>query len=126
MDFSSDFFGIKMALKIDQEVADNMRKAGDFIKEQCNNIYKEFVPDISRENEEWTTEEYANFENELVEGKDLVDISVIHKRSIARLTQKLEDLLNIQIDNDRIKNIKEKYNYNSEVTNILARLIRQL
>jgi hypothetical protein len=126
MDFSSDFFGIKMALKIDQEVADNMRKAGDFIKEQCNNIYKEFVPDISRENEEWTTEEYANFENELVEGKDLVDISVIHKRSIARITQKLEDLLNIQIDNDRIKNIKEKYNNNSEVTNILARLIRQL
>jgi hypothetical protein len=126
MDFSLNLFGIKASLAVEKELADNIGKVGEYLKTKYDDLVSEFTPDTSRESEDWTEDEYKEFVSELQDGRTIIEISELHKRSINKITEKLENMLNVEIDNDTIKVIKEKYNNNDDVTRILLYIVTQL
>jgi glutathionylspermidine synthase len=126
MDFSLNLFGIKASLVVEKELADNIGKVGEYLKTKYDDIVSEFTPDTSRESEDWSEDEYKEFISELQDGRTIIEISELHKRSINKITEKLENMLNVEIDNNTIKVIKEKYNNNDDVTRILRYIVTQL
>ena len=122
MDLNLDFFGIKCNVKVDQEFLDNINK----VTKSVQDYFQEIIPDFSRDNEDWTDDEYSIFHKELCDGIDINDISKTHKRSIYSLDVQLRKMLHDDIEHHTIQETKEYYNHHPHVLSVLSQILKTL
>lgn len=122
MEFNVDLLGIKCNIKVDQQFVDNVKNVGTSLQ----NYLHEYIPDISHDNLEWSSEEESNLNKELQDGFDMNKISKIHKRSVLNINTKIHDILIYQLNEIPVPKIKIMYNNHPNVLCILSEIVKKM